>query len=144
MWRVYWCIHLWVLLILLFCTIRYDWLHANIIFLWVYGLHMLWFFPDAWNCWLPCLFTVCSPHISLNKMRVNLFQSGTRWTFWFISHCWVLQILIAIDFLTQVICFNFQGHYTLMNLIVIKEYGKIFKAENHCVFSYGNLVGFFL
>nr|ABK21063.1 unknown [Picea sitchensis] len=66
MWRINWFVCVWILLLLLLCTIGYDWLHASVILLWIHGLHMLWLLPNAGNCWIPVFFTFCSPYIPIH------------------------------------------------------------------------------
>lgn len=100
MWRINWCFYLWILCLLLFCTIRYDRLHANIFFLWLHDLHMLWFLPHARNSWFPCFFTVCPPYIPLNKVRVAL-HGWTRSTCCFIFPVMQTLIPVVIDFVPK-------------------------------------------
>lgn len=73
--RFNWIIYLCLLSVLLLCTLRYVWIHADLIFLWLHGLHMLWFLLDAWNCWIPCSVVLCSSHIPIHKVRVGILSS---------------------------------------------------------------------
>ena len=38
-------------------------------------MYMLWFLLDAWNCWIPCSFALCPPHISIHQVRVGNLSS---------------------------------------------------------------------
>ena len=70
-WWFHRVIYLWLLLILLLCTLRYVRFHANIIFLRLYGLHLLWVLSHAWNRRFSRCTLLCSPYISINQMRVD-------------------------------------------------------------------------
>lgn len=72
LWRFHWLVYLWVLPVLLLCTVRYVRLHADLFLLRVHGLCLLCFLPYAWSCWLSCFFVLCTPHISLHKVRVKI------------------------------------------------------------------------
>lgn len=71
LWWINWLIHIWLLLVLLLCTIRYEWFHADIFLLWIHGLHLLWFFPHVWDCWFPSISFFCASHISDNQVWVK-------------------------------------------------------------------------
>lgn len=70
LWWINWPIHIWLLFVLLLCTIRYEWFHADIVLLWIHGLHLLWFFPHAWKCRFPSISVFCASHISVNQVWV--------------------------------------------------------------------------
>jgi hypothetical protein len=70
LWWINWIVHLWLLLVLLLCKIRYVRLHANLIFLWLHGLRLLWFLPHAWLHWFPCFLIFCPPHLPFNQVRI--------------------------------------------------------------------------
>lgn len=72
LWRFNWSIYIWILLVLLPCSIRHVGLHADIFLLRVHGLHLLWFLPHAWYDWLPCRPLVCSPHLPIHQVRVAI------------------------------------------------------------------------
>lgn len=71
LWWINWLVHLWLLLVLLLCTIRYEWFHADLLLLWIHGMHLLWFLSHAWYCWFPSITIFCSSYISLNQVRVR-------------------------------------------------------------------------
>lgn len=104
LWRFNWCFHLWVLLLLLLCSFRYEWLHADIIFLWLHGLHLLWFFPHAWNCWVPSLSFVCSTHLSVYQMRMRMFSK---------------ELSTILTKHQGALTWSQRSHYTLMCTIVV-------------------------
>lgn len=66
MWWFNWVIYLCLLSVLLLCTLRHVWIHADLIFLRIHGLYMLRFLLNAWNCWIPCCFALCPPHLSIH------------------------------------------------------------------------------
>ena len=70
LWWINWIVHLWLLLVLLLCKIRYVRLHANLLFLWLHGLCLLWFLPHAWQYWVPCLLVFCPAHLPFNQVRI--------------------------------------------------------------------------
>ena len=80
--RINWPFHLWLLLVLLPCTIRYVRFHANIVLLWVHGLHLLWFLSHAWGCRFPCIFILCSSHIPIYQMRVASHSVSLKFNRW--------------------------------------------------------------
>lgn len=74
MWWFNWLIYLCLLSVLLLCPLRYVWIHADLIFLWIHGLHMLWFLLNAWNCWIPSSVVLCSSHIPIHQVRVGILS----------------------------------------------------------------------
>ena len=76
MWWINWHLYLCLLPVLLLCTLRYVWVYANLIFLWLHGLHLLWFLPHAWNCRFPCSFTICASHLSIHQVWVDGWSSS--------------------------------------------------------------------
>lgn len=82
---VNWLIYLCVLFVLLLCSLRYVWVYANIIFLWLHGLCLLWLLPDAWKCRLSSRFAFCPPHISIHQVRVVLELIAQYWETSYVS-----------------------------------------------------------
>lgn len=70
LWWINWVVHLWLLLILLLCTVGYERFHADFLLLWVHGLHLLRFLPHARDSRFPCFSVFCPSHISLNQVWV--------------------------------------------------------------------------
>ncbi|RRT48104.1 hypothetical protein B296_00022346 [Ensete ventricosum] len=66
--RINWPICIWILLLLLLCTLRHVRVYADIFLFWVHGLHLLRVLPNAWDGWLPCCFALCAPHISIHQV----------------------------------------------------------------------------
>ena len=71
MWRINWFLCLWLLPVLLLCTIGYVWFHADIFLLWLHGLHLLCILLDAWDGWLPRCLVLCPPHIQIHQVRMR-------------------------------------------------------------------------
>lgn len=71
LWRLHRHIHTLLLCVLLSCKIRYVRFHADIILLWLHGLHLLWVLPHVGHCRFPGISAVCEAHISLHKVRVT-------------------------------------------------------------------------
>lgn len=65
-----WHIYLCLLPILLLCTLWYVRIHADLIFLWIHGLHLLWFLPHAWNHRFPCSFAIRPSHLPVHQVWV--------------------------------------------------------------------------
>lgn len=59
---------IWLLPVLLLCTIGYVWLHADILLLWLHGLHLLCILLDARDGGLPCRLVLCPPHIQIHQV----------------------------------------------------------------------------
>ena len=76
-----WHIYLCLLPILLLCTLRYVRVYANFVFLWLHGLHLLWFLPHAWNRRFPRSFAIRPSHLSVHQVWVVGWSSSR-----FISH----------------------------------------------------------
>lgn len=72
LWWFNWLIYLRLLFVLLLRSLRYVWVYANIIFLRLHGLCLLWLLPDAWSYWFSSSFAFCAPHISVYQVRVVL------------------------------------------------------------------------
>ena len=70
LWWINWAVHLWLLLVLLLCKNKYVRLHANLLFLWLHGLCLLWLLPHAWQYWVPCFLVFCPPHLWFNQVRL--------------------------------------------------------------------------
>lgn len=70
MWWLDRFVYLWLLPVLLLCTLGYVGFHANLFLFRVHGLHLLWILSDARNCRLPRRPVLCSPHLPVDQMRV--------------------------------------------------------------------------
>lgn len=70
LWWINWLVHLWLLPVLLLCTIRHVWFHANFVLLRLHGLHLLWLLSHARCCRFPCLAALCPPHIQVHQVWV--------------------------------------------------------------------------
>lgn len=66
--RINWIFRVWLLSVLLLCTIGYVWLHADLFLLWLHGLHLLCILLDAWDGGLPCCLVLCPPHIQIHQV----------------------------------------------------------------------------
>lgn len=75
MWWFNWVIYLCLLSVLLLRTLRHVWIHADLIFFRIHGLHMLWFLLDAGNDRIPCCIALCPPHLSINQVWVGILCS---------------------------------------------------------------------
>lgn len=94
MWWFNWIIYLCLLSVLLLCPLRYVWFHADLIFLWIHGLHMLWFLLDAWNCWIPCIIVLCPSHIPIHQVRVGILSALIV----FISQAFCRKVIVILQF----------------------------------------------
>ena len=70
MWWINRFIHLCLLLVLLLCAVEYVWFHANLVLLWVHGLHMLWFLSHAWDRRFSRCSVLRPSYLPLNQVRV--------------------------------------------------------------------------
>lgn len=72
-WWIYELVYLWLLSILLLCTIRHHRLHADLfIFLWLHGCCMACFFPNARNHCFPFCSLLCVPYLLFNQVRMRV------------------------------------------------------------------------
>jgi hypothetical protein len=83
LWWINWFVHLWVLHVFLPCKIRYVWFHANLFLFRLYGLHLLWFLPHAWNCRFPSFFNLCQTHIPFRQVWIAKKPTGINQTICF-------------------------------------------------------------
>ena len=82
-WHIYLC--LWPILLL--CMLRYVRVYANLVFLWLHGLHLLLFLPHAWSCRFLCSFVIRPSHLSVQQVWVVGWSSSR-----FVSHVCLLYI----------------------------------------------------
>lgn len=70
-----WCInrliYLRVLPLLLLCALRHVRVYADLVFLRLHGMHLLWLLPHAWDSWFSCCPPICPPHIWVHQVRVR-------------------------------------------------------------------------
>jgi len=78
LWRINWLIYICLLLLLLLRTHRYVWFHANLLHIWVHGLHLFWLLPYAGHCRLSCSFAFCPACIWFNQVWVGYEPSSEQ------------------------------------------------------------------
>lgn len=70
MWRINWSVCVCLLLVLLPCSFRHVRIYADVLLLWLHGLHLLWLLPNAWYSGLPRRIAVCTSYLPIHQMWV--------------------------------------------------------------------------